>query len=77
MGDEPTDDGISTANTNVRIAADHRLQYESHDRAITITGIEEPRDLIVMTNRITDEHGDVTGMDRITAVTTIIYCNNH
>jgi len=76
MGEEPTDDGISTVNTNVRIAADHRLQYEKHDRAITITGIKNPSDLIKMTNRITDEYGDITGMDKVTGVTTIIYCNN-
>jgi hypothetical protein len=70
---EGDDEGVSTVNTNAKIVADHRLKYEDHECALTVKGLEEPRDIIVMINRINDNHGAVTGIRTITDDVSIIY----
>jgi len=69
------DDGLSTVNTNVTVVADHKLDSIDHGRAITLKGLEEPRDLVVMTNRVNDEYGGVTGVRTVTEDVAIIYCD--
>jgi len=78
MAESQDDDGLSTVNTNVTVAANHRLEsYEDHQRSIIIKGLEESRDLVVMTNRINEEYGSVTGIDTITENVAVIYCDNY
>lgn len=70
------DEGISTVNTNTTVVKDQRqADWESGERMILLKGVKDLRDMIVMSNRINDEYGGITGLHKVTESVIIIYCD--
>jgi hypothetical protein len=77
MGDDPTDERISTANTNATVRKSVLIdEYGEPDRMVILSGIEDTHDLITMQNRIMEEHGSIDGVESIDTVV-IVYCDDY
>lgn len=77
MGDDSTDERISTANTNAAVHKDVRLDAHSEsDRMVILSGIEDTHDLIAMQNRIVEEHGSIEAVESVDSVV-LVYCDDY
>jgi len=70
------DEGISTVNTNVHVVKDQRqVDWEDGERMIILRDVHNLTDLVVMSNRINDEYGGITGLDYVNEDIVIVYCD--